>query len=228
MRPLSGLRALPLLLVLLAALASAPGTGAQQPSSELRELQDSAAALYRAGDVAGARRLAERALPLLIRQYGADHEQTGIHYYSLGLLSEAGGELAAAASYFAQSLRVREKVYGPEAAGTALALQSLGNVYVKMGQPNAAQPLFRRAAKIRRERPGGAHAFAASAYSDLASVSLARGDWSAALASYRQAVRLITSQDTSQIIVKSLVEEEIRRFSETFVGLSRAAWQLSA
>src|SRR5262249_5001055 len=123
---------------------------------------------------------------------------------------------------------VREKVYGPEAAGTAVALQSLGNVYVKMGQPDAAEPLLRRALKIRRELIGGDHAFAASGYSDLASVSLARGDWSAALASYRQAVRLITSQDTSQIIVKSLVEEEIRRFSETFVGLSRAAWQLSA
>src|SRR6185369_10485721 len=53
------------------------------------------------------------------------------------------------------------------------------------------------------------------------------GNWSAALASYREAIRLMTGQDTSQTIVKSIVEDEIRRYRDTFIGLCRAAWQIS-
>jgi hypothetical protein len=37
----------------------------------------------------------------------------------------------------------------------------------------------------------------------------------------------MTGQDTSQTIVKSIVEDEIRRYRDTFIGLCRAAWQMS-
>lgn len=56
-------------------------------------------------------------------------------------------------------------------------------------------------------------------------MALARSDWPAALASYREAIRLLTGQDTSQTVVKSIVDEEIRRYRDTFVGLCRAAWE---
>ena len=56
-------------------------------------------------------------------------------------------------------------------------------------------------------------------------MALARGNWPAALASYRQAIGLLTGQDTSQTMVKSIVDDEIRRYRDTFVGLCRAAWQ---
>jgi tetratricopeptide (TPR) repeat protein len=212
-------------ILMLAMLAHAPLSQAQQPSAELAELRETANALYRSGDFALALQKAEQALPLVIRQYGPEHEQTLVQYTSLGLIAEKVGNLQAAQRYHAESVRIREKVYGPESAGVAQALESLGAVYIRMGQPDAAEPLFRRVLKIRQELVGRDHAFSASGHSNLGDVNLARGNWAAALASYREAIRLMTGQDTSQTIVKSIVEDEIRRHRDTFIGLCRAAWQ---
>ena len=214
-------------IVVLTMLAFAPRLCAQQPSVELSELRETTNALYRAGDYALALRKAEQALALVIREYGAEHEQTLVQYTSLGLVAEKVGNLVAAQRFYIESVRIREKVYGPESAGVAQALESLGAVYIKLGQPDAAEPLFRRVLKIRQDLIGPDHAFSASGHSNLGDVDLARGNWSAALASYRQAIRLMTGQDTSQTIVKSIVEDEIRRYRDTFIGLCRAAWQMS-
>lgn len=226
MRILSRLRLVPLLALMLAMLLQAGGLRAQQPSQALKNLQETTAALYKAGDFAGALTMAERALPLVIREYGPEHEQTGIQTYTLGLANEAAGNLAAAERYFAQSVRIREKVYGVDSAGVAVALENLGAVHIKQGRADAAEPLFKRALKIRQDLIGTNHAFAASGHSNLGDVALARSNWPAALTSYREAIRLVTGQDTRQTIVKSIVEEEIRRFRDTFVGLCRAAWQV--
>jgi len=226
MRVHSKLRWLRLIVLAFATLLPAGDLRAQQPSRELKDLQETTAALYKAGDFAGALTMAERALPLVIREYGPEHEQTSIHYYTLGLAGEAAGNLGAAERYFAQSVRIREKVYGPDSAGVAVALENLGAVHIKQGRPDAAEPLFRRALKIRTDLIGPDHAFPASGHSNLGDVSLARGNWAAALASYREAIRLVTGQDTSQTIVKSIVDDEIKRFRDTFVGLCRAAWQV--
>jgi hypothetical protein len=78
-------------------------------------------------------RKAEQALALVIREYGAEHEQTLVQYTSLGLVAEKAGNLVAAQKYYAESVRIREKVYGPESAGVAQALESLGAVYIKLG-----------------------------------------------------------------------------------------------
>jgi CHAT domain-containing protein/tetratricopeptide (TPR) repeat protein len=226
MRALTKLRWMWLLILALAASLLAGELRAQQPSNELKDLQETTSALYKAGDFAGALAMAERALPFVVREYGPEHEQTSIHYYTLGLAGEAAGNLAAAERYFTQSVRIREKVYGPESAGVAVALENLGAVHIKQGRPDAAEPLFRRALKIRTDLIGPDHAFAASGHSSLGDVGLARGNWASALASYREAIRLVTGQDTSQTIVKSIVDDEIKRFRDTFVGLCRAAWQV--
>ena len=125
-------------------------------------------------------------------------------------------------------MRLREKIYGVESASVALALENLGAVRVKAGRPDAAEPLFRRALKIKQDTVGREHAYSASAHSNLADVALARGNWPEALASYREAIRLLVGQDTSNTFVKTLVEDEIKRSRDTFVGLCRAAWQMRA
>jgi CHAT domain-containing protein/tetratricopeptide (TPR) repeat protein len=214
--------------IALAALLAAAVLRAEEPPAELKDLRETTAALYRAGDYAGALRLAERALPLVIRQYGSEHEQTGIHYYALGLVSEATGKLSAAEGYFQRSLQIREKVYGPDSAATADTLQRLGTLYVKMGKYDAAEPALARALKIRQALTGADHAFTASSQADLGSLALARGDWLQALSAYREAIRLITGQDTSATFARSLVEQDIARLHEAFVGLSRATWELRA
>ena len=122
-------------------------------------------------------------------------------------------------------MRIREKVYGPESAGVAQALESLGAVYIKLGQPDAAEPLFRRVLKIRQDQSGPDHAFSASGHSNLGDVGLARqlvggsppivmhpaDDRAGHLADHRQVDRRGRDQAVSR----------------TFIGLCRAAWQMS-
>jgi CHAT domain-containing protein len=216
---------LALALLLGLTLALAPGANAQQPSRELQGLQETTRDLYQAGAYAEALQYAERALPLVVAEFGPEHEQTSVQTYSLGLISEMAGNLAAAERYYAQTLRLREKIYGVESPAVAVALENLGTVYVKTRRHDAAEPLFQRALKIRQDLIGPNNAFAASGHSNIGAVSLARGNWPTALASYRQAVRLLVSQDTSQAILKSIVDEDIGRHRDTFIGLCRAAWQ---
>jgi CHAT domain-containing protein/tetratricopeptide (TPR) repeat protein len=229
MRIMSGLRPWRSFAICLWLLALAEAAGAQQPSKELADLRETASGLYKSGDFAAALSFYERATPLVLRDFGAEHEQAAIHYHSLGLVAEATGNLLAAARYYRAAIPIREKVYGPDSAGTAVALDQLASVYIKMGRPDAADPLVKRAAKIRQEvgallEPN--HAFFAGDHANRGDLSLARSDWPAALISYREAIRLLTGQDTSHTIVKSIVEEVIRRHRETFIGLCRAAWQM--
>jgi CHAT domain-containing protein len=212
-----------LILFLLGALHSL--AFAQQPSKELQELRETSQALYKSGDYASALRFAEQALPLVIREFGPDHEQAGIQYYALGLTAEKAGNLSGAEKYYRETVRVREKIYGPQGPGVAEALEMLGGVQIKQGRPDAAEPNFQRALKLKQDLIGFEHAYQASGHSNLGDVAAARGNWPTALASYRRAISLVTRQDMSQTLVKSIVEEEIRRYRDTFVGLCRAAWQ---
>ena len=216
------------LAALLVALSGAAAARAQQPSKELHDLRETSYAFYRSGEYVQALRFAEQALPLVLRQYGPDHEQTGIHYYSLGLTAEMAGNFAAAQRHYADTVRVREKVYGVNGPSVAEALEKLGAMHIKLGQPDAAEPIFQRALKLKQDLLGptaAEHAYTASGHSNLGDVALARGNWPIALSSYRRAIGLVTRQDKSQTLAKAIVEDEIRRYRDTFVGLCRAAWQ---
>jgi Tfp pilus assembly protein PilF len=208
-------------------LIPAPGQ-AQQPSRELQVLQDTVRDRYRAGAYAEALRFAEEALPLVMREFGAEHEQVSVHSHTLGLVSAAAGDFTKAERYYTQSLRVSEKVYGQDSSGVAVALENLGGVYVKTGRHDAAEPLFQRALRIRQAMLGPNNAYAATGHSNLGDVALARGNWSAALGSYRQAISLLSAQDTSRSILKSIVEDDIKRHRDTFTNLCHAAWQTRA
>ena len=226
MRFASRFARLPVVLLCLVNLAFAGGAAAQQSSKELKDLQETSTAFWKAGDFGSALQFAERALPMVIREYGPEHEQTAYQYHVLGLIGQAAGNLPLAEKYFTDSLQVREKVYGKEHAIVAAALEYLGKVQVKRGRHDAAEPLFRRALKIEQAVLGPNHVFSASGNANLGDVSLARGQWAAARGFYREAIRLITAQDTSYEIIRRMVENEIREFRDTFVGLCRTLWQL--
>jgi CHAT domain-containing protein/Tfp pilus assembly protein PilF len=212
---------------LLGVLVSVQGH-AQQPSRELQVLQDTVRDRYRAGAYAEALRFAEEALPLVVREYGAEHEQVSVHTHTLGLVSAAAGDFAKAERYYTQSLRISEKVYGQDSSAVAVALENLGGVFVKRGRHDAAEPMFQRALRIRQAVLGPNNAYAATGHSNLGDVALARGNWSAALASYRRAISLLSAQDTSRSVLKSIVEEDIKRHRDTFTNLCHAAWQTRA
>src|SRR5262249_12525094 len=128
----------------LGASAFLSGALAQQPSKELQELRETSRALYRAGDYAEALRFSERALPLVIREFGPNHEQPSTQYSSLGLTAEKAGNLAAAERYYTETVRLREKIYGVQGPSVAEALEMLGGVHIKLGRPDSAEPIFQR------------------------------------------------------------------------------------
>jgi CHAT domain-containing protein/tetratricopeptide (TPR) repeat protein len=203
----------------------APLSRAQEPSKELKDLRETYQALWRAGDYASALQFAEKALPLTIREYGPEHEQTGIQYFSLGLISQATGDLTRAERNFADTVRIREKVYGADSVSTAIALEHLGQVQLKRGRIDAAEPLFQRALRIKQATLGRAHAFSAGSHANLGDIALARRNWPAALAAYREAIRLVTGQDTSYDVVRKVVKKEISDFRDAFVGLCQSLWE---
>src|SRR5690349_15569239 len=85
---------------------------AQQPTKELEDLRETTRILWQAQDYAAALKSAEKALPLVVREFGAEHEQTALQYFSLGLIAQAAGNLAVAERHFGETVRLREKVYG--------------------------------------------------------------------------------------------------------------------
>jgi tetratricopeptide (TPR) repeat protein len=201
---------------------------AQLPSRQLEELRAQAQAHWRTEDYASARRVSEQALRAVLRDFGPEHEQTALQYFSLGLIAQAMGDHAGAERYFADTVRLREKVYGPDSVSVALALEHQGQARLKSGRPEAAEPLFRRALEMKQGAVGGDHAFNAGGHANLGDVALARGRWAAAQASYRQAIRLLSGQDKSYDVVRRIVEREVASFRDTFAGLSQAGWQLAS
>jgi CHAT domain-containing protein/tetratricopeptide (TPR) repeat protein len=201
---------------------------AKQPSKELEDLREQSQAHWRGQDYARAREAAERALRLVLREFGPDHEQTALQYFSLGLIAQTMGDYARAEGYFADTVRVREKVYGTDSVSVAIALEQQGQALLKGGRPEAAERLFRRALEMKQSTVGSDHAFNAGGHASLGDVALARGQWEAARGSYRQAIRLLTGQDKSYDVVRRIVEREVAGFRDTFAGLSQASWHLSS
>jgi len=200
---------------------------AQQPSKELEDLRERSQAYWRAQDYASARRAAEQALRLVLREFGREHEQTALQYFSLGVIAQAIGDHAQAERSFADTVRVREKVYGADSVSVAIALEHQGQALLRGGRPEAAERLFRRALEMKQSAVGSGHAFNAGAHANLGDVALARGQWAAARTSYRQAIRLLTGQDKSYDVVRRIVEREVAGSRDTFAGLSQASWHLS-
>ncbi len=198
---------------------------AQKASPELLSLKDSMYASYAARDFQRALQAGQQALPLIVREYGAEHEDTGIHAHTLGLISLELGDLQTAERYFRDHVRIAEKVYGRDSPFLAPALESLAQVHVRAGRLDQAEPLLRRALDIRQATLGNDHAFAAPAHALLGEVSLKRGNAGGALTSYREAIRGLVTQDRTHVIVQSSIDEDIRRHRDTFIGLCRAAWQ---
>jgi CHAT domain-containing protein len=218
----------PLVLGAVMVLALGGAVLAQQPSKVLDELRERSQAHWRSQDYASARRVAEQALQAVLREFGPEHEQTALQYFSLGLIAQAMGDHVQAERYFADTVRVREKVYGPDSVSVAIALEHQGQALLKSGRPEAAEPLFRRALEMKERTVGSDHAFNAGGHAQLGDVALARRQWAAARASYRQAIRLLTSQDKSYDVARRIVEREVESSRDTFAGLCQASWQLGS
>ena len=219
----------PVALLCVAMLVLAGGaTFAQQPSKDLLDLRETSNALWRAGDYASALSFSEKALALVVRELGAEHDQTGYQHFLLGLIAQSMANHPLAERHFAEAVRIREVVYGRDHPAVAQALEYWGKAILRNGRLDAAEAVFKRALSIEQQVLGPNHVFAASGRANLGDVYAARGNWAAARSSYRDAIRLVTGQDTTYEIIRRNVEQEIRNYRDTFVGLCRSIWQLHA
>ena len=226
-RRLAGRLLLPILFLLASLHAVVLPVSAQsrEPSEELKGLLEITTNFYKAGSYGEALEFAEKALVLTVREFGPEHERTGIQTYSLGMIAEAARRLPDAERHYRESVRIRDKVYGVDSPGTAQALEKLGGVMLRSGRVAEAEALFQRVLKIRGDLVGSQHSFTASAQADLGAVSIARGNFAAALGYYREAVRLLTTQRAAQVLARSVIDDEIRRNRGAFAGLAQAAWE---
>ncbi|MFZ1108658.1 MAG: CHAT domain-containing tetratricopeptide repeat protein [Rhodomicrobium sp.] len=204
------------------AAASPSGALPAEVSAKLEAQQKKATSLYQNGFYREALQASQEALKQTIEEFGPDHEQTGIQAFGVGYAAEAAGDLAEAERRYADSVRIREKVYGQDSAGVATALERLARVILDEGRPAEAEALFLRELKIWRDTVGE-HAIAADAYAGLGAVNAMRGDYAAALSYYRKAVERLASQTAAQATAKSVIEADIKRHRDVFIGLARAA-----
>ncbi|MGP0042551.1 MAG: CHAT domain-containing tetratricopeptide repeat protein [Rhodomicrobium sp.] len=202
-----------------------PGAYSSEPSERLKAIDKEAAAFYQAGSYREALEASKQALALTIEEFGSKSEQASIQAYGAAYAAELAGDFGEAERDYAQSLQIREIVYGPESAGVATTLERLGHVVLKAARPAAAEALFMRELKIWRGLVGE-HAITAGAYAGLGEVNLSRRDYSSALAYYRQAVNRLTSQEARQELARSVIEADVKRHREIFIGLAQAAWGL--
>ena len=75
------------------------------------------------GDLAGARRLCERALAICEKALGPEHPDTATNLNSLALLLQAQGDLAGARPLCERALAIREKALGPKHPDTATSVK---------------------------------------------------------------------------------------------------------
>ena len=110
-------------------------------------------------------RFAERALPLVVREFGPEHEQTSIQILLAGPHRREGRQSRRGAKGTTRDrAHAREGLRRAGSAGVAEALEALGAVHIKLGRPDAAEPLFQRALKINQDLIGSNHAFQASGH----------------------------------------------------------------
>ncbi len=199
-------------------------TLAQQPSDELKSARQLATEFFKAGDYRQSLVFAEQALALVVREYGANHEQVAIATYGLGLTASRAGDDAKAADYLARTIRLRELVYGKSGPGVAEALDLYGAALMRLGRLEEAEIAFRRALKLRQDILGMEHAYQAESTANLGSVALARGKFSEALPLFRKAINLLSSQKTDFVFAQKVLNKGLKRHRSAFVGLARAVW----
>jgi CHAT domain-containing protein len=117
---------------------------------------------------------------------------------------------------------------GADGINSAFVKEALAHVYIRTGRIDEADQIFREIAQTRKIMVvGGVDPFQARHLANAASIALARKKWEDAFDGFHDAIRLI---DFSKL--KRTNEEDIADLSSetnawTFVGLSRAAWELS-
>ena len=122
-----------------------PAAAVHAQSADIIGLDRQSVKLHKQGKDKEATELAEEAVALAERTYGADHPQTLKSLYNLASLYEAQGLYGEAEPLLKRALEGFERTFGDEAPETLSAVSSLASLYEKQGLYAEAEPLFKRA-----------------------------------------------------------------------------------
>ena len=129
---------------------------AQEPD-DLTALSTEVIQLYNQGKHAEAIGIAERALDLAERLYGADHLDVGQSLNNLAFLYDALGRYAEAEPLYQRALAIAERALGPDHPKVGTALNNLAMLYRAQGRYHEAEPLLRRGVLIAEKALGSDH-----------------------------------------------------------------------
>ena len=142
-----------------------------------RNMNNLAALLAAAGDLASARLLFEGALKIRESVLGPEHPQTAMSLYNLAKLVKEQDDLVGARPLFERALAITEKVFGPEHPQTAVKVDDLADLLQEHGDLVGARPLFERALAITEKVFGPEHQDTALRLEKLARLLAAQGDF---------------------------------------------------
>jgi CHAT domain-containing protein/tetratricopeptide (TPR) repeat protein len=121
------------------------------PAQEARwkELTKQAKALRDEGNSAGAIPVAEEAVQVAEKTFGADHENLAVSLDLLGFMYFAQGKYAETELLFERSLAIRERISGADHPEVVTSLDNLTLLFDAEGKYAVAEPLFNRSLSIR-------------------------------------------------------------------------------
>ena len=146
--------------------------------------------LYRQGKYAEALPIAQQALAICEKVFGAEHPIVATGINNLARLYDAQDRYAEAKPLHKRVLAIREKVLGPEHPDTAQSLNNLAFLYKAVGSYDKAEPLYRRSLSIREKVLGTEHPDTAYTLNDLALMYHNMGAYDKAEPLYRRALAI--------------------------------------
>jgi tetratricopeptide (TPR) repeat protein len=154
---------------------------ARKQLEESRKLRD-------AGKYDEALPLAERALEIRERLWGAEHHDVAAAIYTLAGIYTGRGEYVKAEPLYNRALAIREKALGKDHPSTVDSLHDLAALYYYQGKYAEAEPLFRRALELYEKALGKDHSDTATGLNSLAALYMAQGKYAEAEPLYKRAI----------------------------------------
>ena len=165
-----------------------------QPVVQARMLDTLGRVHHSLGHYRRARELAERALALEEREFGADDLRVAATLSTLGRSYRRLGEFDKSREALQRALRIREASLGPDDLLVAEAHTNLGFLYWQLDDDDRATSHHNRALAIREQRLGPDHADVARSLRNLAIVRTSNEEHEPALDAYLRAQAILEAQ----------------------------------
>jgi len=146
--------------------------------------------LHNQGKYAQGIPLAQEAVQLAEKTFGADHQNVALSLNLLGLMYDEQGMYAEAEPAYKRSLAIREKALGPDHPDVALSLNNLAELYREQGRYAEAEPLHKRSLAIREKALGPNHPDVAVSLNNLAALYQDQGRYPEAEPLYKRSLAI--------------------------------------